>query len=210
MIKARVNTILSIWIWLCHTAVPLTPWNTQWIPPSAGRQPPTPGSMGTSAIFLIISGYVWEDNIFLSTAITEMLSHRYPDAYFSHYHYHLDTHHNNNRYCIPPSLVCPLSPRNIRPAFWLSIRSENEFHAASANPVYPKTCYISPGYTFLFDFFMTFLSIRLQYIPQASGLRIRKTRMVFPGRSFFRSYIQFYQCFIIRKAWKMHPLRTEP
>ena len=106
MIKARVNTILSIWIWLCHTAVPLTPWNTQWIPPSAGRQPPTPGSMGTSAIFLIISGYVWEDNIFLSSAITEMLSHRYPNAYFSHYHYHLDTHHNNNRYCIPlPSCV---------------------------------------------------------------------------------------------------------
>ena len=120
--------------------------------PTIRRQPPTPGSMGTSAIFLIISGYVWEDNIFLSSAITEMLSHRYPDAYFSHYHYHLDTHHNNNRYCIPPSLVCPLSPRNIRPAFWLSIRSENEFHAASANPVYPKTCYISPGYTFLLIF----------------------------------------------------------
>lgn len=162
MIKARVNTILSIWIWLCHTAVPLTPWNTQWIPPSAGRQPPTPGSMGTSAIFLIISGYVWEDNIFLSSAITEMLSHRYPDAYFSHYHYHLDTHHNNNRYCIPPSLVCPLSPRNIRPAFWLSIRSENEFHAASANPVYPKTCYISPGYTFLLifhDFSLHYITI---------------------------------------------------
>lgn len=42
------------------------------VPPSADRQPPTPGSMGTSITFLIISGYVWEDNIFLSTAITEM------------------------------------------------------------------------------------------------------------------------------------------
>lgn len=72
MIKARVNTILSIWIWLCHTAVPLTPWNTQRIPPSADRQPPTPGSMDTSAAFLMISGYVWEDNIFLSSAIIEM------------------------------------------------------------------------------------------------------------------------------------------
>ena len=53
-------------------AVPLTPWNTQRIPPSADRQPPTPGSMGISVTFLIISDYVWEDNIFLSTAITEM------------------------------------------------------------------------------------------------------------------------------------------
>ena len=28
--------------------------------------------------------YTKEDNIFLSSAITEMLSHRYPDAYLSH------------------------------------------------------------------------------------------------------------------------------
>ena len=84
--------------------------NTQWIPPSAGSR--LRREAWVHLLYLIISGYVWEDNIFLSSAITEMLSHRYPDAYFSHYHYHLDTHHNNNRYCIPPS-SCVLCHREI-------------------------------------------------------------------------------------------------
>lgn len=166
--------------------------------------------MGTSAIFLIISGYVWEDNIFLSSAITEMLLHRYPNAYFSHYHYHLDTHHNNNRYCIPPfPRVSSVTEKY--PACILAVDPFRKWisRCFSESGLSEDMLYIA-GLYFPVDFFMTFLSITLQYIPQASGLRIRKTRMVFPSRSFLRSYIQFYQCFIIRKAWKMHLLRTEP
>lgn len=46
--------------------------NTQRFLPSADKQPPTPRNMDTSAAFLIILGYVWKNNIFLSAAITEM------------------------------------------------------------------------------------------------------------------------------------------